>query len=549
MSGLKRSQTHCLDGAPTFCRFGRLRLALSFATLFAFSPPAPAQAIPKTARPDADRFCARVLAIGTATSSKRAFWGVLVVDRDTGALLCEINSDHFFAPASNAKLFTTALALQTLGSGYRFHTTLESEATLGTDGRLAGDLWFVGRGDPDLSNRKIPYTTAPEREGVAEKVLAEMADAAVRAGLKEVDGNIVADDSYFPYDPYPAGWGVGDLFFRFAAPVSAIAFNDNSVRVDVLPGRRIGDSAAILTEPVTALDSFTSEITTSASDAEEDLAVVRQPGEKFIQLRGTVPLGRKAATLDLAMSDPSETAARALRQLLEARGVRVLGGIVVRHAPPPKTSASGEPILDRASQPEMNSNRHVLAEHVSEPVLEAIRITNKVSQNTHAELLLRAVGRTKLGLGSTAAGLKVEREFLHRAGIPDGDVLLSDGSGLARDDLVTPRATVALLEYVVRQPWGPDYISTLPVAGVDGTLENRMANTVASSRIQAKTGELEHMRGLSGYATTLQGERLIFSIFYNNNPQKGVEGAAPIDEIAKAMVEILGTGRVTPKQP
>jgi serine-type D-Ala-D-Ala carboxypeptidase/endopeptidase (penicillin-binding protein 4) len=557
MSGLSPLRAYRFDSSRPFVHLQRGVIALCLLLLFLFAQIAIAQAkhsehpasIPKTARPDAAVFRARVLEILRTSNSERAFWGMLIADRDTGAILCEMNSDHFFTPASNAKLFTTALALGTLGPDSRFHTTLESKATLASDGRLPGDLVLVGRGDPDLSNRKIPYTIAPEREGIAEKILAEMADAAVAAGLREVDGNIVADDSYFPYDPYPAGWGVGDLFFRFGAPVSAIAFNDNSVTVDVLPAHRIGDSASVLTQPVTALDSFRYQITTSPADTEPDLAVVRQPGEKFILLRGAIPFEHKAVTLDLAMPEPAEAAAVALRQLLQERGVRVMGGVQVRHAPPPETSASGEPILTGVTQSEMDSNRRVLAEHISQPLLETVRITNKVSQNLYAELLLRAVGRFKLGLGSTAAGLKVEREFLHQAGIADGDVLLSDGSGLARDDLVTPRAVVVLLEYVLRQPWGLDYISTLPVAGVDGTLQNRMVNTVASNRIQAKTGEIEHARGLSGYATTLRGERLIFSIFYNNNPQKGVESSAPIDAIVTAMVETLGTGRVTPKHP
>ncbi len=153
---------------------------------------------------------------------------MVVVDRDTGETLYALNADHFFAPASNAKIFTTALALATLGADYQFRTTLESSGTLGSDGRLAGDLILVGRGDPDLSNRKFPYAGNGEREGPVDRVLAEMADAAVAKGLREVDGDIVADDSYFPYDPYPAGWTAGDLFFTFGAPVSAIAFNDNT---------------------------------------------------------------------------------------------------------------------------------------------------------------------------------------------------------------------------------------------------------------------------------------------------------------------------------
>ncbi len=121
------------------------------------------------------------------------------------------------------------------------HTTLESKGALGPDGRLAGDLILVGRGDPDLSNRKFPYDGKAEREGPVEKVLAELADAAVAKGLKEVDGNIVGDDSYFPYDPYPEGWSAGDLYFGFGAPVSAIDFNDNTISIVTQPGARVGD--------------------------------------------------------------------------------------------------------------------------------------------------------------------------------------------------------------------------------------------------------------------------------------------------------------------
>lgn len=493
------------------------------------------------------RFRARVDAALREANAERAYWGILVCDRDTGETLYDLNSDHFFAPASNAKIFTTALALAELGPDYRFHTTLESKAALRSDGRLSGDLVLVGRGDPDLSNRRIPYAGPPEREGPAEKVLAEMADAAVAKGLREIDGDIVADDSYFPYDPYPADWTVGDLFFRFGAPVSAIAFNDNTVSIELQPAARVGEPATILTQPAAALDSFGHEITTGPAGSEPDPAVVRQPGTNFLLLRGTIPLAHAPIQLELAMTAPAETAALALKQLLEVRGVRVMGETRVQHAPPPETSASGEPILSRASQTP-DPNGVVLAEHMSPPLLESVRVTNKVSHNLHAELFLRTVGREKLGLGSTAAGLKVEKDFLRQAGIPDSDVVLTDGSGLSREDLVTPRAVVALLRYAARQPWGADYVSTLPVAGFDGTLENRMRNTAASGLVMAKTGEVEHVRALSGYATTLRGEHLVFAIFYNNNPQKGLETAAPIDAIATAMVETLGTGRAATKR-
>ena len=185
-------------------------------------------------------------------------------------------------------------------------------------------------------------------------------------------------------------------------------------------------------------------------------------------------------------------------------------------------------------------NIAVLAEHLSQPLIEIVRATNKVSQNLHAELLLRTVGREKVGVGSTAAGLKAEKDFLKAAGVADGDVILSDGSGLARDDLVTPRAAVALLEYVARQPWGAAFLSTLPVAGMDGTLENRMKNSAATGFIEAKTGAADHARALSGYATTRGGDYLVFSIFVNNNSQHGADATETLDAIATAMVDTLG---------
>jgi D-alanyl-D-alanine carboxypeptidase/D-alanyl-D-alanine-endopeptidase (penicillin-binding protein 4) len=495
-----------------------------------------------SARADVGRFRARVEGILADSRADRASWGILVADRDTGRPVYAMNADHFFTPASNAKIFTTSLALDTLGGDYRFHTTIESNDTLGTDGRLAGDLILVGRGDPDLSNRKFPYDNKNETDGPIDKVLAEMADAAVAKGLKQIDGDIVADDSYFAFDPYPAGWNVGDLFFRFGAPVGAIAFNDNSVSFKMRPGATLGQPPEVSVEPAAAAGTVGLELTTVASGEQSELAVVRQPGASFLLLRGSLSLGQAPMRIDLAMLDPSATAAGELKQLLEARGVAVKGRIRVRHGTPPRTSPSGEPILGGGIEPVLGSgNSRVLVEHVSQPLIEIVRITNKVSQNLHAELLLRTVGREKLGVGSTAAGLKVERDFLRAAGIADGDVLLSDGSGLARDDLVTPRAAVELLRYALRQPWGEAFLSTLPVAGVDGTLENRMKNTAAAGFVEAKTGSADHVRALSGYATTRRGEYLVFSIFVNNNPPHGADATAALNAITAAMVETLGT--------
>src|SRR5271154_836952 len=496
----------------------------------------------RSAKPRADvaRFRERVDAALGEAHAEKALWGILVTDRDTGEILYELNGDRFFTPASNAKIVTTSLALGTLGPTYQFRTTLESSGKFGEDGRLLGDLIFVGRGDPDLSNRKFPYAGKVEHDGPAEKVLAQMADDAIAKGLKEIDGDIVADDSYYPYDPYPPGWSVGDLFFTFGAPVSAITFNDNSISLEISPGAHVGDPAIIVVEPLAALGTFGHQLTTGAADSKPEFGVVREPGPQFLLLRGSIPLGHAPAKLDLAMPDPAETAALALKEIFESRGVRVTGSIRVRHAPPPEIYPDAPIVLGPAPVPPA-PDTIVLAEHISPPLSEIVRVTNKVSQNLHAELLLRAVAHEKKGFGVTDAGIWAEQDFLKTVGVADGDVVFTDGSGLSRDDLVTPRAMVQLLRWDAAQPWGADYVSTFPIAGQDGTLETRLKDTVAAGRIEAKTGALDHVRAISGFATTLRGERVIFSIFGNNNPQRGRDATVAADAIAVSMVEVLGS--------
>jgi serine-type D-Ala-D-Ala carboxypeptidase/endopeptidase (penicillin-binding protein 4) len=490
-------------------------------------------------RKDTARFASRVQAILGEAHAQKAFWGVLVVDRDTGEALYELNADRFFTPASNAKIFTTSLALATLGPDFRFRTTLETTGKILADGHLSGDVVLVGRGDPDLSNRKFPFVGKVERDGPVDKILAEMADQAFANGVKEIDGDIVADDSYYPYDPYPPGWSVGNIFFTFGAPVSALTFNDNCITITIFPGAKVGDSASVVVEPAAAAETFSRDITTVDAAAKSEIGVVRQPGPDFLLLHGSIPLGHGPVKLDLAMPDPAETAGASLKRIFESRGVRVTGTVRVHHAAPPEIYPDA-PVVLGPLPPALDPHTTVLAEHLSLPLLESVRLTNKVSQNLHAELLLRAVAREKKGFGVTDAGLWVEDDFLKSAGIADGDVVLTDGSGLARDNLVTPRATVQMLSFDEHQSWATDYISTFPIAAVDGTLNDRFQGTTAAGRIQAKTGSEDHIRALSGFATTTGGERLVFTIFGNNNPQRGHDSTVVIDSIAVAMVEILG---------
>lgn len=511
-----------------------------------FAQPArknPAAHVPARPPVDVARFLRDAETALAVPLAQKSFIGVLIVDAATGKTLYDLNADRYFTPASNTKLFTTTLAMSALGPDYRFRTTIETHGTLDSVGRLRGDLVLVGRGDPDFSNRRIPYDAKNPVDGLADKPLAELVDAIVAKGVKEIDGNIIADDSYFPYEPFPEGWAIGDMPFDYGGAVSAICFDDNGLDVKVTPGDHVGAPAWVAVEPWPGYDVYAYSITTGPADSQADFNTVENPGPKPFLVRGSIPLGHAPIDLPMAMPDPADYTAQVLKQMLLARGIRVTGEARAQHASPPQEGMTFDPpeITPQTPSPATASNALVLAEHQSPPLIEIVRVLNKVSENLHAEILLRTVAKEKSGDGSLAAGLKIERQFLTSIGIPLNDVLVDDGSGLSRQNLVTPRAVVSLLEYVRGQSWGDAYLSTLPVAGVDGTLDNRMKGTAAAGRIEAKTGSVEHTQAMSGFATTLHGEHLIFSMFDNHNGGTGRDAANVLDSIAQAMVEDLGS--------
>jgi len=474
-------------------------------------------------RPDVARFRQRVEAELAKEKPQKGDWALLVVDAATGETLYALGADRYFTPASNTKMFTTALALAALGPDYRYRTTVETRGRVDSFGRLRADLVLVGRGDPNLSNRKLPYDKEEETEGPPDKVLGALADAVVARGIRQIEGDIVGDDSWFPYDRYPSGWAIDDMTNGYGAPVSALAINDNTVVIEVRPSELEGAPAWIGVEPWAEFYRYENEIVTGARDAQQRLRAEREPGSRRVLLTGTIPLGKEPQTLQLAIEEPAEYAALLLKRLLEARGVRIYGAVRARHVAEPE-----------------DDGRVVLAEHVSLPLSESIRVINKVSQNLHTEMLLRTVARERNGEGSTREGLKLAQEFFESIGIAEDDVAIYDGSGLSRRNLITPRAAVTLLRYVAAQPWAEAYLASLPVAGVDGTLERRMKDTSAAGRIQAKTGSLSGTNALSGFATTLSGERLVFSLFGNKHNLRGRDATGVLDAICVAMVEELG---------
>ncbi len=480
-------------------------------------------------RADVARFSQRVDTALSASGPDKGFWGVLITDAATGEILYARNAGNYFTPASDAKLFTTALALATLGPEYRVRTTISTTGTLDANGVLNGDLVLTGRGDANLSNRRFPYEKKIERDGSPEKALAALADAVAAGGVKEIEGGVVADDSLFQLERFPSGWTVDDMLWSYGAAVSAIAVNDNTFTVDLRAGEREGDAATFTVEPAGDFYTIENSVRTSARGSEEKPAVVREPGSRLIRLSGSLPVGAQPRHLTIAIEEPAEYAAALLTRLLEARGVQIHGAARARH--------SGDPALLGAN----GSTETILAGRTSEPLAEEIRHVNKNSLNLHAELLLLLAAHEKSGTTTREDAVKFAADFYKAAGIADGDVVLTDGSGLSRRDLVTPRAIVQLLNYAATQSWGEIYRSSLPVAGEDGTLSDRMKNTAAAGRIFAKTGTVEHVVALSGYATTTRGAHLIFSIFGNNNSLHAQTADAVLDAIAVAMIEELGS--------
>lgn len=494
--------------------------------------PVRAQA-PGPIRDDVARFRERAEAILSNGSAAKGHWGALVTDAETGDILYALNSAQYFTPASNTKLFTTTLALASLGPDYRIRTTLETVGALDAAGELHGDLVLVGRGDANLSNRVFPYTKQAQRDGPPEKVLAELADQLAHRGVKQIDGDIVADDSYLAQGRFPSGWTVDDTVWSYGAAVSAIAVNDNALTLSVRAGTAVGQPLRFSLEPSLGIYDVQNEAVTTAAGTEARLQLSRDPESRIFVLSGTMPLDAPRRLLMVAVPEPAENAAALLAHLLAAHGVQILGHSVAHHA--------GDPALFALA-----ASRTVLAEHLSPPLIEDVRLTNKISDNLHAELMLRVAAKEKGGADTLDDALKFAEQFRQGIGLSSEDVVLKDGSGLSRDDLATPESLVHLLAYARQQPWGAGFLATLPVAGEDGTLEGRMKGTVAAGRVQAKTGQVDHVEALSGFATSLRGERLIFSFMGDDHTSSGRDAAAIVDNLCVAMVEELGAARPAP---
>ena len=533
-----------------------LQRRVLYALFLFFFVPLQAAAQKRPARTEAN-LSVQIKAVVNQPQMASALWGIDVIDLETGQTIYSLNPGHLFLPASNVKLFTTAAAFATAGPDYRFHTTVETSGKLDSNGRLAGDLVIVGRGDPNISGRVMPYQVKTERISPPTLMLEELADQLVQKGLKIVDGDLIGDDTFYSPQRYGEGWAYDDLQWTDGAPVSALSFNDNVLFIRIHPGAQVGEKALVTTDPDTTYYEIDNRIETSADGVARKIGVHRDPGSQKVLLWGTLPLNDSGASEAITIEDPAEFTAQLFRSILEKRGITVTGKTRARHGDmaqffdqPAEQPPGGRnhkhccmadaPMTPQAqAQPPVTPSTptQVLADHVSLPLLEDIRVTNKVSQNLHAELLLRLIGKLKGGDGSFEDGSAARRQFLLNAGLRSDEFYLLDGSGLSRRDLISPESVVQLLAYASRQQWGPLYEQTLPVAGVDGSLAERFVNTPASGLVHAKTGTLSHVNALSGYVETRSGRRLAFSIFCNNHNVLSSRVISAIDSIVVLLVK------------
>jgi len=458
--------------------------------------------------------------LAASAISQRAFWGIQALNLERNEILYERNARQFFLPASTTKLFTTALALMRLGPDYRFHTRVEADRTPDPEGRILGDVYLVGGGDPTLSGRAYPYVKGPKTGDPLEPI-AELAQQVVAAGVRRIEGDIVGDDTAYVWEPYPDGWALDDALWEYGAPVSALTVNDNVVSLR-LEGRREGEAPAVTPSP--PLDYYVIDNRVRVTRQGGTVRVERLPGSRHLRLWGALSPGQ-TRDFSLAIQDPALYAAQALADALRRRGVVITGRAAARHR-----------FANESYTVESREADVVLARRTSPPLVEILTVIDKVSQNLHAELVLREVGRVCRNQGSREAGLEELGAFLAEAGIPRTEYRFLDGSGLSRQNLVTPAAVVRLLSYMRRSPHREAWIALLPIGAEDGTLSGRFSGAPRAARIRAKTGTLARASALAGYAESSQGA-LAFAVFANNYLAPASEMRSLIDKIVLVLAE------------
>ncbi len=456
----------------------------------------------------------------------RGHLGFKVVDAESGAVLATRAANEFFTPASNVKLYTTAAALVRLGAGYTFHTEVVAPNRKAGESTVS-ELQFIGGGDPNLSGRTLPYSVS-DKGGDPIHAVNRLADQVVAAHIVTVAGDVVGVDHRYAGDAYPDGWTLDDQLYNYGAPVGSLAVNDNSIHIAIQPTAP-DELAEITLSPEVGHFVVLNEVLTVPGGGHE-IHMTRDPGSRELIVTGFIGARAPAYEDDLAVANPALFAAEVLLNALRQRGVSVRGS-----ARADTWAFDAVPVTPTRH----NSSEEaagVVAKLDSAPLSHSIGIVNKVSQNLHAEMLLRELGRLD-GNGTLKSGVDARQSFLREAGIGDKDTALADGSGLARQNLTTPDATVTLLRYLWRRSEREVWLASFPIGGIDGSLEHRMKTASGAERIHAKTGSISHVATLSGYAQTKSGRWLVFSIMTNAETAPSGDIRDVIDRFCALLLE------------
>lgn len=432
-----------------------------------------------------------------------AMWGIKILNLDTHQLVFAQNAEKLFSPASNSKLYSMALALDRLGPDYRIRTSMFARAKPDANGVLASDLLVYGRGDPTL--------TLKRNGGDIHRALQPLVSALTNAGVRQIKGDLIGDESFLHGDPYGAGWEWEDLQSYYGAEISSLTINDNTLQVIIKPGAEVGQPCRISFAPATDFLVVSNRTHSLPKGAKRSLSLHRSLGENVLYVSGGLAVDdAQAFTDDVTVHGPARLFVELLRETLQRAGLTVTGRV---------RSVNW---LDREVEPVDWSLWKELAGLDSPPLSELLMEVMKPSQNLYTDLLLEHVGMvqlkgTPLNAGETSeeAGIHALRAFLAEVKIPRGEVSFNEGSGLSRNNLTTPNATTALLTFMNHHKYREAYYNALPIAGVDGTLRRRMKGTVAEGKLRAKTGTLSGANSLAGYVTTAAGEHLAFCLMLN----------------------------------
>ncbi|MDO8684180.1 MAG: D-alanyl-D-alanine carboxypeptidase/D-alanyl-D-alanine-endopeptidase [Armatimonadota bacterium] len=419
--------------------------------------------------------------------------GVLIESLRDGKVIYSRNADEVFIPASNMKLLTSAAALDILGPDYRYKTEFYSTGHA-NGSTLEGDIYIKGGGDPVLRTEQ----------------LAEFARMLRKRGIRHISGAVIADETRFGKAGLGKGWEWDDEQYYYATPVGSLNLNENSVQVFVKPDRHIGRRAIVKLEPPTSYFKIRNSAVTVAAGEKASVSVTREHGGRVITVSGQIPLDyvKDGPEERISVWNPALYAATVLKETLRRAKTSVLG-----RAKSGVTPASAE-LLYTCESPSLS---------------ELLDLQNEPSDNTIAEVLYRSLAYEKEKEPSA-----VELTFLKKAGVDAEAIAIADGSGLSRHNLVSPSGIVAVLRYMGSHPNSKVFIDSLPIAGVSGTLRNRM-NSAAKGNVRAKTGSMTGVSSISGYLTTTEGDPLVFSILMNNHLCSNTEARAIQDKICELL--------------